>query len=691
MEKIAIIGASEFQVPLINKAKAMGLETHVFAWQTGDPGEYCADHFYPINITSKQAILDECKKLAPCAVISCASSVAIPTVAFVAGALGLNTISPTAVTQTTNKLAMRKALSEADIPQPKFAEVGDSIPLTRIQTFSYPLVVKPSDRSGGRGVKCADNERAMLRAVSQARETSYEHRAIVEEYIAGDRISVETLSFEGQHKILAYTADDVIERDGSFLEIGHHQPAPLSSGTKDRIEELTYRVLDAVGIHMGAAHVKMIIDPQDRLWVLEVSASMNGDFIGSDLVPLSTGYDYLKMVIQVARRIAPDFTPAGEPKDASIHYLLCGDHLAALNALRDQHPGQIVRLSVPETALPAQPGERRYGYYITARRPKEMGGYLPLELSTGKEYFKRLLPTQYVRLNSGRTAIWCAVRELKAKRVFIPHFCNPAVAEAVRDAGAEVEFYHLNEQLLPRDLQRNPEDVLLLVNYYGAMDQLLSDYVQDNRNIIIDNAAAFFCAPILREDVYNVYSCRKFIGVADGAYLVGKQFNLNLPEIADTDLSATYLLAALQKGTNSAYALRQACEKHLSQQRSAMSDMTQKILDSVDYDEIIRKRRSNYACLDRLLGRYNQCHFPLEENVPQYYPFLAAAGVREKLIAQRIYLPMLWRKCLTMEGTVEQTYAQQMCCLPIDQRYDEADMQYLADLVIRAVGPDRGQ
>ena len=85
MKKIVIIGANSFQNPLILKARALGYETHVFAWQDGAIGERTADYFYPISIVERDAILEKCKELRPDAVISIGSDLAMLTVNYVAG------------------------------------------------------------------------------------------------------------------------------------------------------------------------------------------------------------------------------------------------------------------------------------------------------------------------------------------------------------------------------------------------------------------------------------------------------------------------------------------------------------------------------------------------------------------------------------------------------------------------------
>ena len=91
MDKLVIIGAGEFQLPLIKKAKEMGYETHVFAWAEGAVGKDFADYFYPISITEKEIILEQCKQINPQGIVSIGSDLAVLTVNYVARSLHLPT------------------------------------------------------------------------------------------------------------------------------------------------------------------------------------------------------------------------------------------------------------------------------------------------------------------------------------------------------------------------------------------------------------------------------------------------------------------------------------------------------------------------------------------------------------------------------------------------------------------------
>ncbi len=261
MKKIAIIGASDFQNPLILKAKELGYETHVFAWECGDIGETTADHFYPISIREKDQILEECRKINPDGICSIGSDLAVSTVNYVARELGLTANSERSDRVSTDKYEMRKAMEQAGIRTPKYIKVTDLDEETihQIRSFSFPIIVKPTDRSGSRAVTKLDSEEGLQEAVEAAIAQSFDHAAIVEEFLQGKEYSCECISYAGKYQLLAVT-EKFTTGDPHYIEIGHIEPAPVSEHQKEQIEGEVYRALDALDIKYGASHSEIMVD-----------------------------------------------------------------------------------------------------------------------------------------------------------------------------------------------------------------------------------------------------------------------------------------------------------------------------------------------------------------------------------------------------------------------------------------------
>ena len=366
MKKIAIIGANDFQNPLILKAKEMGYETHVFAWREGAPGEETADYFYPISIVEREKILEECRRIRPAAVISIGSALAMLTVNYVGGELGLGCNSMESTRISTNKYAMRTAFSEAGIPTPGFRCVGVAAKAEELEALSLPVIVKPTDRSGSRGVTRLDSWEGFSEAVRNAVENSFEKKAIVEEYLPGEEYSCECISFQGRHQLLAVTKKYTTGAP-HFIETGHLEPAQLSEEELETIQTNVFRALDALEIRYGASHTEFKLD-RGGIRIIETGARMGGDCIGSDLVRLSTGYDYVRMVIDVAAGRRPELIRTGEKKAAYIHFIFSERDLELLERLRREIPEKIEFVSRLQTVKEGQvtDSSRRFGYFILA-------------------------------------------------------------------------------------------------------------------------------------------------------------------------------------------------------------------------------------------------------------------------------------------------------------------------------------
>lgn len=344
--KLAIIGGSYLQLPVVLKAKEIGHEVHCFSWRDGAVCEEFSDYFYPISIIEKDEILKVCRKVGIDGILSIASDAAVTTVNYIAAELGLiaNSIESSGI--TTDKYLMRQQLSKNNLPCPKFTSAEGN---TDFSAFKYPLIVKPTDRSGSRGVDIVEDADHLKDSIEIARGESFSGCAIVEEYISGQEISVESISYQGKHYILQIT-DKVTTGTPHFVELAHHQPSALSPVIQDNVRSVVLKALDALKIEYGASHSELKITENGEIYIVEIGARMGGDFIGSTLVRLSTGYDFLKGVIQVA---LGDFEPPeiSERKCSGVYFLSKEtEHLKNIILCKDQHP-EIVEARILDDRL----------------------------------------------------------------------------------------------------------------------------------------------------------------------------------------------------------------------------------------------------------------------------------------------------------------------------------------------------
>ncbi len=379
MQKLGIIGASYLQLPLIRKAKAMGLETHVFAWAAGDVGEGEADHFYPISIVERERILEECRRIGIDGICSIASDLAMLTVNYVAQQMGLTSNSMAATEVSTNKSLMRQRFAQMGDPSPRSVRVTPETKLDAID-LAYPMIVKPVDRSGSRGVTKITRPDQLAGAVERAMAQGFEKAAVVEEFAEGIEYSVESLSWQGAHTVLAVTRKYTTGAPG-FIETGHIEPAGLDAGTLKRVEAVTRHALTSLGLTCGASHTEIKIDRDGAIRLIEIGGRMGGDCIGSALVELSTGIDFVRAVIETALGRAPENIEPLFHRAAAVRFILSEDDLNALERVKREAPQMLKEYSVqPFDGRQVTDSSTRFGYFLLhADAPETLVRYMPEE------------------------------------------------------------------------------------------------------------------------------------------------------------------------------------------------------------------------------------------------------------------------------------------------------------------------
>lgn len=319
MKNLAIIGASYLQLPLIRKAKEMGYKTHVFAWAVNDVGETEADVFYPISITEVDKIAEKCQKIGITGICSIASDLGNYTVNYVANKLGLPGNSMECTRMSTNKHLMREAFERNGDPSPRSIMVDGTTNLEALK-LDYPIIVKPTDRSGSRGIYKLNGPEGLVLAVRESLAAGFEKKALIEEFAEGQEYSVEGISYNGEHHILAMTLKYTTGAP-HFIETGHREPAPVSKELLEKVKETITHALDSLEVKNSASHSEVKIDTKGNIKIIEIGSRMGGDCIGSHLVYYSTGIDFVRAVIQVACGIKPELKPIREPTPVEVRYL----------------------------------------------------------------------------------------------------------------------------------------------------------------------------------------------------------------------------------------------------------------------------------------------------------------------------------------------------------------------------------
>ena len=377
MKKIAIIGATYLQEPLIRKAKEMGLETHVFAWAANDVGEKIADFFYPISIIEKEEILGKCIELEIDAICSIASDLAVITVNYVAEKMNLTGNSIESALLATNKHEMRLAFEKNNDPSPHSVLVRTVEDIN--SEMKFPVIVKPLDRSGSRGVSKINSIEELPSAIKCAEECGFIKGALIEQYVEGREYSVECISYQGTHHFLAITQKYTTGAP-NFIETGHLEPAQIDDEIRDKVKNVIFHALNSLKIKNGASHSEIKIDDDGNISIIEIGSRMGGDLIGSELVYHTTGIDYVKAVIQIALGEMPDLSPATtETGIAAIHYVCSDEDIYIYKQLLIDNPDIILVANVPEKIEGAvTDSASRFGYYVLkSDNIEDISPYMP--------------------------------------------------------------------------------------------------------------------------------------------------------------------------------------------------------------------------------------------------------------------------------------------------------------------------
>ena len=295
-----------------------------------------------------------------------------------------------------------------------------------------------------------------------------------------------------------------------------------------------------------------------------------------------------------------------------------------------------------------------------------IGGYFELELRKGEHHHKNAL-----RLNTARNCFEYILRARKYTKVYIPYYTCDVLLEPLKKCNVDYVFYHINEQLEPVEAyQLQPHEAFLYTNYYGLKQRCVKRLaLQYGKQLIVDNAQAFFAEPL--EGIDTFYSARKFFGVADGAYLyIDKLLGKEL-EQDQSYQRMSHLLMRADIGAEAGYAdFRHNDDSLIGQPIKRMSNLTEKILCSIDYESVKLLRRSNYELLDKQLQTTNGVYLPLDsDTVPMVYPYLSDDdSLRQRLVDNRIYVATYWPNVIDDTLSCEFILKSKLLPLPIDQR-----------------------
>ncbi len=312
-----------------------------------------------------------------------------------------------------------------------------------------------------------------------------------------------------------------------------------------------------------------------------------------------------------------------------------------------------------------------------------IGGFFELEINSSHiGLYPDLIP-----LNTGRNAFEYILRVRKYKKIYIPYFTCNVLLEPLQKLNIDYEFYDVDDSLeaiFDFSIIKENEG-FLITNYFGIKNEYIKRISQYVKNTIIDNAQALFSIPIENTDTF--YSPRKFVGVADGSFVA---ITDKLQDIFETDQSFerfSHLIKRIDLSPEEAYADFQTNDNSLKNLPiMQMSKLTQRLLLSINFEEIKKKRLENFHYLHQRLKERNNLEISLNEgDIPMVYPFRTkyAFQLKKYLIENKVFSAMYWPNVLNWCSDKNNAYklTEEILALPIDQRYNDKDMNRIINLI----------
>lgn len=314
---------------------------------------------------------------------------------------------------------------------------------------------------------------------------------------------------------------------------------------------------------------------------------------------------------------------------------------------------------------------------------KEIGGYFELENFSQHEYHENA-----IKLNCGRHCLTYLVEAYDIKKIYIPFFsCNSIQCFNRYFPNVEICFYKINEDftpIVPKHFSFS-NDWFYLVNFYGQIsEEFILKFHEKVPNLILDNTQDFFAKRIL--NILTIYTCRKYFGVSDGAYLycdkkIEKQLQQDISYKRMKFVLGRYELPAsdfyIEASQNNDFFDNEPVKR--------MSKLTQNLLRGIDYKKVEQKRTENFKYLEKNLSEINLLK-DLKTGTFAY-PLLLENGaeIRRNLQKKKIYIPTLWPDVFDLcnETMLEYQYAKNILPIPVDQRYGIEDMKYIVQEILK--------
>ena len=360
MKKLLLLGGSAQQVIAIKTAKKLGLRTVLCDYLPDNPGQYHADKFYLVSTTDKEAVLDVARAEQVNGVLAYASDPAAPTAAYVAEQMGLPGSPYESVEILCNKDRFRRFLEENGFHTPRADGYTDiELALSDIcgGKYQFPIIVKPVDSSGSKGVSRIDRAEEAKEKLEYALFFSRGKRIIVEEFVEkyGYQIAGDGLSVDGK-LVFRYFANDHFDPKcvNPFVPISASFPYNMPKEVQDKVHNEIQRLLTLLRMGTTTYNFDMRIDQDYNVYLMEVAPRDGGNYI-PDVIRYATGVDLVECSVKAAIGEPINRTAFGEPSGFYAYYAVHSYKDGVLERIHINH--EVEKNNIVENHIIKHPGD----------------------------------------------------------------------------------------------------------------------------------------------------------------------------------------------------------------------------------------------------------------------------------------------------------------------------------------------
>jgi len=323
MKKLLVLAAGILQMPVIKKAKEMGIYVVAADGDKNAVGLQYADKPVVANITSEEEMLRIAREEQINGVIHPCSEVSMNVMGRINDELGLSGISRESAVRATNKHLMREAFEKYGAPSPKsfcFENAEDAWTCF-CNELPGDCILKPSRNSGSRGISKVTKDIAkddFVVLFERSKAESRDKSVMLEQFVEGPEFSIEIIVWNGQVNVLTVT-DKKTTGAPYFVELGHNQPSTFPADIVETIKAAAVAGVKALEVNNCACHAEVKIQ-DGHAYLMEIGARLGGDFICTELTHLSTGIDMVAAAINCALGIEPCLEPTEKQQSVCIRY-----------------------------------------------------------------------------------------------------------------------------------------------------------------------------------------------------------------------------------------------------------------------------------------------------------------------------------------------------------------------------------